>query len=388
MQDFFYNNYTRILFGKNAEEGLGAQAADFSKAKRALLVYGSDRVKKDGLLGRVEAALKAEGFETECLGGVVPNPRLSKVHEGIEKARALGADLIMGVGGGSVMDTAKAIAAGVPYEGDVWDFAIGEAELQTALPVGVVATMAATGSECSEWAVITNDKDMAKLGIGGACLRPAFAVLNPELTMTQPAYQTACGCVDIMAHVMDSYFTRTPDCVLTDNMSLAVLKTVVEFAPIALKEPENYHARAELMWASTLGMSGLLGVDRITCLNGHALGEDFGGLYDLTHGATLAIVEPALLTYKLEEYLPRLVRFAKEVWQVEGTDDRAVALEGLKRMKEFFSSMGVPVTFSEVGIDIEKDGRMLADRIEAFEADVVYVDLSHEDVYQVYMLAK
>lgn len=388
MQDFFYNNYTRILFGKNAEEGLGAQAADFSKAKRALLVYGSDRVKKDGLLGRVEAALKAEGFETECLGGVVPNPRLSKVHEGIEKARAMGADLIMGVGGGSVMDTAKAIAAGVPYEGDVWDFAIGEAELQTALPVGVVATMAATGSECSEWAVITNDKDMAKLGIGGACLRPTFAVLNPELTMTQPAYQTACGCVDIMAHVMDSYFTRTPDCVLTDNMSLAVLKTVVEFAPIALKEPENYHARAELMWASTLGMSGLLGVDRITCLNGHALGEDFGGLYDLTHGATLAIVEPALLTYKLEEYLPRLVRFAKEVWQVEGTDDRAVALEGLKRMKEFFSSMGVPVTFSEVGIDIEKDGRMLADRIEAFEADVVYVDLSHEDVYQVYMLAK
>lgn len=388
MQDFFYNNYTRILFGKNAEEGLGAQAADFSKAKRALLVYGSDRVKKDGLLGRVEAALKAEGFETECLGGVVPNPRLSKVHEGIEKARAMGADLIMGVGGGSVMDTAKAIAAGVPYEGDVWDFAIGEAELQTALPVGVVATMAATGSECSEWAVITNDKDMAKLGIGGACLRPAFAVLNPELTMTQPAYQTACGCVDIMAHVMDSYFTRTPDCVLTDNMSLAVLKTVVEFAPIALKEPENYHARAELMWASTLGMSGLLGVDRITCLNGHTLGEDFGGLYDLTHGATLAIVEPALLTYKLEEYLPRLVRFAKEVWQVEGTDDRAVALEGLKRMKEFFSSMGVPVTFSEVGIDIEKDGRMLADRIEAFEADVVYVDLSHEDVYQVYMLAK
>lgn len=388
MQDFFYNNYTRILFGKNAEEGLGAQAADFSKAKRALLVYGSDRVKKDGLLGRVEAALKAEGFETECLGGVVPNPRLSKVHEGIEKARAMGAGLIMGVGGGSVMDTAKAIAAGVPYEGDVWDFAIGEAELQTALPVGVVATMAATGSECSEWAVITNDKDMAKLGIGGACLRPAFAVLNPELTMTQPAYQTACGCVDIMAHVMDSYFTRTPDCVLTDNMSLAVLKTVVEFAPIALKEPENYHARAELMWASTLGMSGLLGVDRITCLNGHTLGEDFGGLYDLTHGATLAIVEPALLTYKLEEYLPRLVRFAKEIWQVEGTDDRAVALEGLKRMKEFFSSMGVPVTFSEVGIDIEKDGRMLAERIEAFEADVVYVDLSHEDVYQVYMLAK
>ena len=388
MQDFFYNNYTRILFGKNAEEGLGAQAADFSKAKRALLVYGSDRVKKDGLLGRVEAALKAEGFETECLGGVVPNPRLSKVHEGIEKARVMGADLIMGVGGGSVMDTAKAIAAGVPYEGDVWDFAIGEAELQTALPIGVVATMAATGSECSEWAVITNDKDMAKLGIGGACLRPAFAVLNPELTMTQPAYQTACGCADIMAHVMDSYFTRTPDCVLTDNMSLAVLKTVVEFAPIALKEPENYHARAELMWASTLGMSGLLGVDRITCLNGHTLGEDFGGLYDLTHGATLAIVEPALLTYKLEEYLPRLVRFAKEVWQVEGTDDRAVALEGLKRMKEFFSSMGVPVTFSEVGIDIEKDGRMLAERIEAFEADVVYVDLSHEDVYQVYMLAK
>ena len=226
------------------------------------------------------------------------------------------------------------------------------------------------------------------MGIGGGCLRPAFAVLNPELTMTQPAYQTACGCVDIMAHVMDSFFTRTPDCVLTDNMSIALLKTVVEFAPIALKEPNNYHARAELMLTSTLAMSGLVGMDRITCLNAHSLGEDFGGLYDLTHGATLAIVEPALLTYKVEAYLPRLVRFAKEVWGVSGEDDKAVALEGIERMKQFFRSMGVPVTFREVGIDIDKDGRMLAQRIEAFEGGSVYVDLSHEDVYQVYSLAK
>ena len=258
MQDFLYDNYTRLLFGKDAEAQLGAQAAEFSKAKKALIVYGSDRVKKDGLLGRSEQALQDQGFETKCLGGVVPNPRLSKVHEGIQMAREMGADFILGVGGGSVMDTAKAIAAGVPYEGDVWDFAIGKAELATALPVGVVATMAATGSESSEWAVITNDEDMSKLGIGGGCLRPAFAVLNPELTMTQPAYQTACGCVDIMAHVMDSFFTRTPDCVLTDNMSIALLKTVVEFAPIALKEPNNYHARAELMLTSTLAMSGLV----------------------------------------------------------------------------------------------------------------------------------
>lgn len=388
MQDFLYNNYTRLLFGKNAEQGLGAQAAEFSKNKRALLVYGSDRVKKDGLLGRVEAALQAEGFTTKTLGGVVPNPRLSKVKEGIGMAREMEADLIMGVGGGSVMDTAKAIAAGVPYDGDVWDFAIGKAQVQTALPVGVVATMAATGSECSEWAVITEDESKAKLGIGAACLRPAFAVLDPVLTMTQPAYQTACGCVDIMAHVMDSYFTRTPDCVLTDNMSLALLNTVVEFAPIALKEPDNYHARAELMLTSTLAMSGLVGMDRKTCLNGHGLGEDFGGLYDLTHGATLAIVEPALLRFKLDEYLPRLVRFAKEVWHVSGEDDRAVALEGLDRMKAFFASMGVPVTFKEVGIDIDKDGRMLAGRIEAFEDDAVYIDLSPEDVYEIYSMAK
>ncbi len=388
MQDFLYDNYTRLLFGKEAEAQLGAQAAEFSKAKKALIVYGSDRVKKDGLLGRSEQALQAQGFETKCLGGVVPNPRLSKVHEGIQMASEMGADFILGVGGGSVMDTAKAIAAGVPYEGDVWDFAIGKAELATALPVGVVATMAATGSESSEWAVITNDENMSKLGIGGGCLRPAFAVLNPELTMTQPAYQTACGCVDIMAHVMDSFFTRTPDCVLTDNMSIALLKTVVEFAPIALKEPNNYHARAELMLTSTLAMSGLVGVDRITCLNAHSLGEDFGGLYDLTHGATLAIVEPALLTYKVEAYLPRLVRFAKEVWGVTGEDDKAVALEGIERMKQFFRSMGVPVTLREVGIDIDKDGRMLAQRIEAFEGGSVYVDLSHEDVYQVYSLAK
>lgn len=348
MQDFLYDNYTRLLFGKEAEAQLGAQAAEFSKAKKALIVYGSDRVKKDGLLGRSEQALQAQGFETKCLGGVVPNPRLSKVHEGIQMAREMGADFIL----------------------------------------GVVATMAATGSESSEWAVITNDENMSKLGIGGGCLRPAFAVLNPELTMTQPAYQTACGCVDIMAHVMDSFFTRTPDCVLTDNMSIALLKTVVEFAPIALKEPNNYHARAELMLTSTLAMSGLVGVDRITCLNAHSLGEDFGGLYDLTHGATLAIVEPALLTYKVEAYLPRLVRFAKEVWGVTGEDDKAVALEGIERMKQFFRSMGVPVTFREVGIDIDKDGRMLAQRIEAFEGGSVYVDLSHEDVYQVYSLAK
>ena len=242
--------------------------------------------------------------------------------------------------------------------------------------------------QSSEWAVITEDESRAKLGIGAACLRPVFAILNPELTMTQPAYQTACGCVDIMAHVMDSYFTRTPDCVLTDNMSLSLLKTVVEFAPIALAEPNNYHARAELMLTSTLAMSGLVGMDRITCLNAHALGEDFGGLYDLTHGATLAIVEPALLKYKVDEYLPRLVRFAKEVWGVEGKDDKTVALEGLERMKQFFASMGVPVTFHEVGIDIDKDGKMLSERIEAFEDTAVYVDLSHEDVYQIYSMAK
>ena len=172
MQDFLYDNYTRLLFGKDAEAQLGAQAAEFSKAKMALIVYGSDRVKKDGLLGRSEQALQDQGFETKCLGGVVPNPRLSKVHEGIQMAREMGADFILGVGGGSVMDTAKAIAAGVPYEGDVWDFAIGKAELATALPVGVVATMAATGSESSEWAVITNDEDMSNWALAaGVCGR-------------------------------------------------------------------------------------------------------------------------------------------------------------------------------------------------------------------------
>ena len=173
-----------------------------------------------------------------------------------------------------------------------------------------------------------------------------------------------------------------------DAIAEAVIKNVMKAGKDCLADPENYEARAELMLTSTLAMSGLVGMDRITCLNAHSLGEDFGGLYDLTHGATLAIVEPALLTYKVEAYLPRLVRFAKEVWGVSGEDDKAVALEGIERMKQFFRSMGVPVTFREVGIDIDKDGRMLAQRIEAFEGGSVYVDLSHEDVYQVYSLAK
>ena len=387
MINFSHYLPTRFVFGRGVEDQTGEQVRALG-ATKVLIHYGGGSAVRSGLIARVEASLDAAGVKHVSLGGAQPNPRDTKVYEGIDLIRREKVDFVLAVGGGSAIDSAKAMAHGALYDGDFWDFFCGKAKPEKTTPLGVVLTMSAAGSESSDSCVITQESTKTKRGLNTELNRPLLAIMDPELTMTQPAYQTACGCVDIMAHVMDSYFTRTPDCVLTDNMSLAVLKTVVEFAPIALKEPENYHARAELMWASTLGMSGLLGVDRITCLNGHALGEDFGGLYDLTHGATLAIVEPALLTYKLEEYLPRLVRFAKEVWQVEGTDDRAVALEGLKRMKEFFSSMGVPVTFSEVGIDIEKDGRMLADRIEAFEADAVYVDLSHEDVYQVYMLAK
>ena len=311
----------------------------------------------------------------------------SLVESGLKKAQEEKVDFMLAVGGGSTIDTAKGIALGLANDGNYWQFYNG-VMAEKMIPVGTIHTISAAGSETSGSSVLVDDMETKKkFGFMNPACRPVFAIMNPELTYSVSKYQTGAGTADIFAHTYMRYLT--PDAsFLGDQYCVGTLKTVVKYGPIAVNDPKNYEARAELMLTSTLAMSGLVGMDRITCLNAHSLGEDFGGLYDLTHGATLAIVEPALLTYKVEAYLPRLVRFAKEVWGVSGEDDKAVALEGIERMKQFFRSMGVPVTFREVGIDIDKDGRMLAQRIEAFEGGSVYVDLSHEDVYQVYSLAK
>ena len=384
--NFKFHMYTDVLFGKGTEMEVANMIKKHGGTK-VMFVYGGGSIKRSGLYDKVVKCLNDANIDFVELGGVKANPLRSLVESGLKKAQEEKVDFMLAVGGGSTIDTAKGIALGLANDGNYWQFYNG-VMAEKMIPVGTIHTISAAGSETSGSSVLVDDMETKKkFGFMNPACRPVFAIMNPELTYSVSKYQTGAGTADIFAHTYMRYLT--PDAsFLGDQYCVGTLKTVVKYGPIAVNDPENYEARAELMLTSTLAMSGLVGVDRITCLNAHSLGEDFGGLYDLTHGATLAIVEPALLTYKVEAYLPRLVRFAKEVWGVTGEDDKAVALEGIERMKQFFRSMGVPVTFREVGIDIDKDGRMLAQRIEAFEGGSVYVDLSHEDVYQVYSLAK
>jgi hypothetical protein len=271
------------------------------------------------------------------LGGVQPNPRLSLVKQGIELCRKHNIDFILAVGGGSVIDSAKAIAVGVPYEGDVWDFYSGKAVPEKALPVGVVLTIPAAGSEASKSSVITNEDGWYKRGLNVEIIRPKFAIMNPEITFTLPPYQTACGAADIMAHVMERYFTHQKDVDFTDRLCEATLKTIIKNVPIVLEEPENYQARAEIMWASTIAHNDLLSTGRIGDWASHAIEHELSGIYDVPHGAGLAVVFPAWMKYVYKEDVDRFVQFATRVWDVEMdfSNPERTALEGIYRLTQF-----------------------------------------------------
>lgn len=353
MNNFDWYAPTHIVFGRGTESEVSSLLKS-SKCNRVLLHYGSGSVIRTGLLGKIKSSLENACIDYIELGGVVANPRLSLVYEGIELAKSKGVDFILAVGGGSVIDSAKAIAYGAAADFDVWDLYDRKRTPESALPVGVVLTIAAAGSEMSNSSVITNENGGIKRGYSNNMVRPKFAILNPELTMTLPDFQTACGCTDIMMHTMERYFTSAGNMELTDGIAEALLRTVIKNALILVEDPKNYEARAEVMWAGSLSHNGLTG-----CGNGgddfatHRIEHEISGMFDVAHGAGLAAIWGSWARYVLDDCLPRFKQFATNVWNVEDSGDcREVALEGIARTEDFFKSIGMPISLNDFGFEL------------------------------------
>ncbi len=386
MIDFVFQNPCKIIFGKNALSHLGEEAKAYGD--KALLVYGGGSIKKSGLYQDVTGILRENGIQVWELSGILPNPLLSRVYEGIDICREFGIGLVLAVGGGSAIDTAKAVATGVCYEGDVWDFYAGKATPKKTLPLGTVLTIPASGSEMSYSSVITNDKIMKKAGHNTIYHVPKFSILNPEYAFTLPPYQTACGCVDILSHLMERYFTRVAHVELTDRLLEASMRTVLESAPIVMKKPDDYDAQAELMWTGSLAHNTLFQTGREGDWASHKLEHELSALYGIAHGAGLAIVSPAWMKYVLPGGVAKLKQFALRVFDVPETfgTDEEIAKEGIARYEAFCRSLHMPVRLSEAGIG--------GDRLEEIAGRVVengpvgvFQKLDRQDVLAIYRLA-
>lgn len=351
MNDFQFYAPTKIIFGRGTERRVGSLLAEFP-CKKVLLHYGSGSVRKTGLLERVKASLREAGIPFVELGGAVPNPRLSLVREGIALCKKEGVDFLLAVGGGSVIDSAKAIGYGCANDFDVWDIFEKKRQPAACLPIGVVLTIAAAGSEMSNSAVITNEDGQKKRGSNSDTCRPKFAIMNPELTMTLPPYQTRCGCTDILMHTMERYFTNDDNMEITDSIAEALMRTVVHNALVLEQKPDDYDARAEIMWASSLSHNDLTG-----CGNGgndfatHRLEHELGGMFDVAHGAGLAALWGSWARYVYRDCLPRFKKFARAVWNVaaDGTDE-AIARKGIEATESFFRAIQMPTNMRELGI--------------------------------------
>lgn len=388
MNNFTFSQPTQIIFGKDVENQAGQEARKYGT--KVLLHYGGGSIKRSGLYDRVTASLRNAGVEWRELGGVQPNPRLSLVKEGISLSREFGADIILAAGGGSVIDSAKAMAAGVMYDGDVWDFYSGRAFPQEALPVGVVLTISAAGSEASNSSVITNEDGWLKFGLSADCLRPKFSLCNPQLTCTVPPYQTACGIADILAHVMERYFTPQRDVDVTDRMCEAVMIGIMENARKVMTDPSSYEARAEIMWAGTVAHNDIVGVGRSGDWSSHQIEHEISAIYDIPHGAGLAIVFPAWMKHVYKHDIARFKQFAQRVFEIADDfgDDESIATEGIARLESFFSEIGLPVTLSEANIPHDRLDEM-AQKCGSRSANVGnYAKLTKDTVRQILELAK
>ncbi len=295
MKNFSYDNKTTILFGKDTQFNVGKEIKPYGQ--KVLLHYGGGSIKKSGLYDSIIKILKHDNLEIFELGGVKPNPRLQLVKEGIEICKKNNIEFILAVGGGSVIDSAKAIGIGSKYDGDVWDFYLGKAEINATIPLGVILTIPAAGSESSTGSVITNEDGWYKRSAGSTLIRPKFAIMNPEITYTLPNYQTACGATDMMAHVFERYFTNEKEVDFTDELCEGTIRSIMRNAKIAIKEPNNYGARANLMWAGTIAHNGLLGTGRIDDWASHNIEHELSAIYDIAHGAGLAIIFPHWMKY-------------------------------------------------------------------------------------------
>ena len=366
MNNFTFYSPTLFAFGDGEEQNTGALVRRFG-GTNVLLVYGGGSVKRNGAYDAVTASLREAGLPWTELSGIQANPRSGKVREGIELVRREGCDFLLALGGGSVIDTAKAIGFGAGYDGDFWDFFTGKVKIEATLPVGVVLTIAAAGSEGSDSCVITREEGNLKWGCPKTdVIRPKFAVLNPRFTCSLPAYQLASGAVDMMAHICERYFTNTPDVGLTDRLCEALLKTIVEAAPEAIAQPEDYASHADLMWAGMLAHNNSCGVGRVQDWASHQMEHELSAFYDCAHGAGLAVVMPAWMEYVCDHDMLRFARFAVNVFgcEMDFAQPENTVREGIARLRSFFRSIGMPTTLQEVGGKAEDIPAMAAHRAE------------------------
>lgn len=386
MESFNFYSPTEFVFGRGRESECGELVKKYGGSK-VLLHFGGASAERSGLLAKVRDSLLKAGVDFIELGGVKPNPRDSKVYEGIELCRRENVDFILSVGGGSCIDSSKAIAVGVLYDGDFWDFYAGKAKIEKALPVATVLTIAAAGSEGSASSVVTKEDGGLKRGIGSDLIRPKFSVLNPEWTCSLPAYQTACGATDIMAHVFERYFTNTPEVEITDRLCEAVLLTMLKEVPRVIEDPNCYEARANIMWAGTVAHNDIVGVGRSQDWNSHGLEHELSGLYDVAHGAGLAVIMPAWMEYVMHHNVMRFAQMACRVFgcQMDFENPENTAKEGIRKFRRFLSRIGMPINFEELGAKAE-DIPLMVEKFNPGEGHG-FVAIKAKDATAIYELA-
>lgn len=388
MLNFKYSNKTEVIFGKDTQHQVGELTKAYGG--KVLLHYGGGSIKKTGLYDAVVKSLNEAGVEFIELAGVQPNPRLALVEQGIALCREENVTFILAVGGGSVIDSAKAISAGFYLDKPVWSLYESGGDLEKVLPIGVVLTIPAAGSETSNSTVITNDDGQFKKGYGHMLLRPVFCILNPELTYTLPTFQTGCGASDMLAHVMERYFVPTKNVELTDRLCEATMKTIIAQAPLLMADPENYEARAEIMWSGTIAHSDILDTGRGGDWASHNIEHELSGIYDIAHGAGLSIVFPAWMKYVYETDKPRFYKFATRVFNVEHDFENpdATIIKGIQALEAFYQSIGMPIRLSEEGID-STNFELMAQKATGNGSYTLgsFKALTKEDIVEIYKLA-
>lgn len=384
MRDFNFHNPTKILFGKNKIEVLASQLKK-NNASKVLLVYGKGSIKKIGLYDKVISILKENNIFYEELSGILPNPRISSVRKGIKICKKNNIDFVLAVGGGSVIDASKAIAAGFYYDKDPWDLCLGKARVSNALKIGTILTLAATGSEMNGNAVISNEKTNQKLAIHSPKIIPTFSILDPTYTFSVPKNQTAAGIVDIMSHVFEQYFSPNNDAFITDSIAEGILKTCIKYGKIVLNEPENYEARANILWASTLALNGLLTCGKITDWATHIIEHEVSAYYDITHGIGLGIITPRWMRYVLDENnKEKFCILGKNLFNIENDGSIETANNFIDKLHEFFIELGIPKNFSEIGIKSNKYFDAMANNIEKiFNTIGNFKKLKKEDIIKI-----
>ena len=388
MDNFTFLSPTEFIFGKDTENNCGRYVKKYGGSK-VLVHYGSGSAVRSGLIDKVKASLDKEGLGYVLLGGVQPNPKDTKVYEGIELCRKENVDFILSVGGGSVIDSSKAIALGVPYDGDFWDFYGTGKHVEKALPIGVILTIAAAGSEGSGASVITKEEGKLKRDCGSDLLRSRFSILDPALTETLPAYQTACGATDIMAHVFERYFTNTKEVEITDRLCEAVLLTMVKETPRVIADPHNYEARANIMWAGMVAHNDIVGVGRSQDWNSHNIEHELSGLYDVAHGAGLAVIMPSWMEFVCTHNVMRMAQMAVRVFgcEMDFEDPERTARQGIQAFRKFLVSIGMPINLKQLGAK-EEDIPLLVSKLGLNGGRTGgYVNLSEDDITEIYHIA-